>query len=391
LGLVPGRLFGYNRQRETEVCPVRSAAAILENILTLHARRCPAMEVRDYVKLLYQSEFGPGHLMEDGPAALAALREEFAQAKAENYAPAYAVEAIGGGLCRFHLDPRRLTEEDLPLLCRCLVLSAGEQRGSSGGLERKLGVLSALAWKGGLPLDPKELELYLALYTAKDCPALHHSAAYREAYHPHYRVLDRDLGLYFPALRAIDKALRESDGPVLVCVDGRCASGKTTFAARCAQVFDDCSVLHMDDFFLPPDKRTPQRLAEPGGNVDYERAEEELFLPLSRGEAAAFRPFDCAKGDFGGPVGVPCRRLNLVEGSYSLHPALEKYAQVKIFFTCSPEVQLSRLSRRESPESLEKFQDRWVPMEETYFKAFSVEKKCGVVVDTSRLPTKEVF
>ena len=40
----------------------------LENILTLHARRYPAMEAADYIKLLYQSEFGPGHMVAEGDA-----------------------------------------------------------------------------------------------------------------------------------------------------------------------------------------------------------------------------------------------------------------------------------------------------------------------------------
>ena len=281
--------------------------SVLENILILHAQRYPAMEEQDYVKLLCQSELGPAHLLSSPEEALSALREEFAQAKEEGYAPAYTVEAIGGGLCRFHLNPQTLSEDDLPLLCRCFAGSAYE-RGSVAGLCEKLGFLSGLTWRGGLPLDREALDSFLALYTAMNCPTLHHSGGYREAYRPHYRVMDRDLALYFPALRAIDKALREENRPILVAVDGRCGAGKTTFAARCAQVFGDCSVLHMDDFFLPPDKRTPERLSTPGGNVDYERAEEELFAPLSRGGSAAYRPFDCAAGDFGELIGVPCAR-----------------------------------------------------------------------------------
>lgn len=359
--------------------------SVLENILTLHAKRYPAMEGQDYVKLLCQSEFGPAHLLSAPEDALSALRDEFNQAVEEGYAPPYTVEAIGDGLCRFHLNPQSLSEDDLPLLCRCFAGSAYE-RGNVAGLWEKLGFLSGLAWRDGLPLDKEELDSFLALYAAMDCPTLHHSDGYREAYRPHYRVMDRDLALYFPALQVIGKALRETDKPVLVAVDGRCGSGKTTFAARCAQVFDDCSVLHMDDFFLPPDKRTPERLAQPGGNVDYERAEEELFAPLSRSEAAAYRPFDCAAGDFGGMIGVPCARLNIVEGTYALHPTLAKYAQVKVFFTCSPQAQLARLERRETAEKLEQFREKWIPLEEAYFTSLSIEGLCDVTIDTTHLP-----
>lgn len=360
-------------------------SAPLSRILLLHAGRWPGMEVRDYVKLLYQSEFGPGHMAGEFEDVLAHLKEEFAQAAAEGYAPPYTAEAIGDGLCRFHLDPRRVTEADLPLLARCFIQSA-RPRGTMTGLWEKLGQLSALAWKGDLPLDIGEVELFLAAYGAKGCPALHHSEGYREMNRPHYRVMDRDLACYGPALRAIDAALRETGGPVTVAVDGRCAAGKTTFAARCAQVFGNCSVFHMDDFFLPAEKRTAERLAAPGGNVDYERAAEELFAPLSRGEDVTFRPFDCSAMSLKEAVTVPCRRLNLVEGSYSLHPALAGYSQVHVFFTCGGEVQLSRLERRESPESLENFKTRWIPMEEAYFEGLSIQDQCDVTIDTSRLP-----
>ena len=355
----------------------------LTNILELHAKRYPEMESRDYGKLLYQSEFGPGHLVAEGEA-LTFLREEFARAAAENYAPAYTVEAIGDGLCRCHLDPRRLTEEDLPLLARCFSLSACP-RGTGRGLWRKLGTLAGLTWAGRLSLDSTELDSFFIEYDRAGCPPIHHSEAFDSAYHPHYRVIDRDLSFYAPALRAIDRALRKTDGPILVAVDGRCAAGKTTFAARLAQLFD-CNVFYMDDYFLPPEKRTPERLSAPGGNVDYERAAQELFAPLSRGEAVATRSFDCSTGRFLPPVTTPFRRLNIVEGSYSLHPALAGYSQLHLFLTCSAAVQLSRLSRRESSEGLEQFQEKWIPLEEAYFAGLHIPDQCDVTVDTSRLP-----
>ena len=191
-----------------------------------------------------------------------------------------------------------------------------------------------------------------------------------------------------PALRAIDDALRASEGPLLVAVDGRCAAGKTTFAALCAQVFPDCGVFHMDDFFLPCEKRTPERLAAPGGNVDYERAREELFLPLSRGERVTFSRFDCASGTLEPPKVFPPRRLSIVEGSYSHHPALAPCSGLKLFLTCDPAVQLARLAQR-APEKLADFQARWIPMEERYFKAFDIEHRCDLRVDTTALTKEE--
>ena len=84
-------------------------------------------------------------------------------------------------------------------------------------------------------------------------------------------------------LSAVLKAQREQER-VMVAIDGPCASGKSTLGAALAQKLG-CPLFHMDDFFLPPAQKTPQRLAEPGGNVDAERFFAEVLLPFSRGEA----------------------------------------------------------------------------------------------------------
>ena len=68
------------------------------------------------------------------------------------------------------------------------------------------------------------------------------------------------------------RAIAAAQPRVLVAIDGRCAAGKTTLTAS-MQARLECNVFHMDDFFLRPEQRTPERLGPPGGNVDY-----ELFL-----------------------------------------------------------------------------------------------------------------
>jgi hypothetical protein len=52
----------------------------------------------------------------------------------------------------------------------------------------------------------------------------------------------------------------------------------------------------MDDFFLPFEQKTPERLAQPGGNADHERFAREVLGHLNRGEAFAYRRYDCGAG-----------------------------------------------------------------------------------------------
>ena len=95
------------------------------------------------------------------------------------------------------------------------------------------------------------------------------------------------------ALAQAAKALpKPADGPLLVALDGRCAAGKTTIAAQMARQYG-WGVVHLDDFFLQPIQRTPQRMAEPGGNLDRERLIAEVLEPLRAGQQGSYRLFDC--------------------------------------------------------------------------------------------------
>lgn len=165
---------------------------------------------------------------------------------------------------------------------------------------------------------------------------------------------------------------------ILLAIDGDCASGKTTLAAALRRRYD-ANVLPMDHFFLRPEQRTAARLSEPGGNVDYERFLAEALTPLQAGAAFVYRPFDCRTGDFGAAIAVPLRRLNIVEGTYSLHPTLAGAYHVKVFLRVAPDEQLRRIAARNGEELLERFKTEWIPMEKRYFAQFDIANQCDFV------------
>lgn len=174
-------------------------------------------------------------------------------------------------------------------------------------------------------------------------------------------------------MEAIHKLQNEKE-PIMLAIDGRCAAGKTTLAAH-LQECSGCAVLHMDDFFLRPEQRVPERWQTPGENVDHERFLEEVLLPLSRRESFFYRPYDCHTQNFKEPVKVYPASVNIVEGSYSCHPALWAYYDLHIFLSVDHSEQLRRIARR-NRESVEMFQSRWIPLEEQYFSAYQIEERC---------------
>lgn len=66
---------------------------------------------------------------------------------------------------------------------------------------------------------------------------------------------------------------------VLVALDGRCGSGKTTLAAQLAERFPQSITLHTDDFYLPPPQRVTGWERIPCANMHLERLRAEAVAP----------------------------------------------------------------------------------------------------------------
>ena len=178
-------------------------------------------------------------------------------------------------------------------------------------------------------------------------------------------------------IQRIDRLLAEKD-LVLVAIDGNCASGKTTLANKLAERYD-CNVLQLDDFFLRPEQRTAERFAQAGGNVDYERFGSEVLEPLRRGETFSYRPFDCRTMTLREAVAVTPKQLNIIEGSYSLHPYFGDAYDLRVLLTVAPEVQKERILQR--PAFLhERFFQSWIPMEHHYLEALSIPQTADLIL-----------
>lgn len=170
--------------------------------------------------------------------------------------------------------------------------------------------------------------------------------------------------------------------PCFIAIDGRCASGKTTLAAVLNEK-TGCPVVHLDDFFLRPIQRTPERYAEPGGNVDRERLLEEVIQPLEEHRDAVFQKFDCTVMELGETITIPYAPMIVFEGSYSLHPALRDHFHLKVFMDVDSKDQLDRIEKRNGPEKRKVFEERWIPLEEKYFSHYRVSDCADLIINTS--------
>ena len=159
----------------------------LKAILITHAKRYPLMQPTDAVKLIYQNEFGGGHLIRDEEACLNYLRREYADLGKDPTAPLY--EDIGNGIVRVNLAA--IEPEDLDQLGKYFIDSAAKHKGTMDSFLNKLEVLRKLTAEGVFAFDTNALSSYLTKYKAAGYPAVSHSPEYRQAYNPAYRVILR--------------------------------------------------------------------------------------------------------------------------------------------------------------------------------------------------------
>lgn len=169
--------------------------------------------------------------------------------------------------------------------------------------------------------------------------------------------------------------------PPLLALDGPAAAGKSSLA-RSLQASLGLGLIAMDDFFLQPSQRQPDRLQETGGFIDYERFEAQVLLPYQRGHDLQPAHYDCRNQTL-----LPGPRLSLdafpailVEGVYALHPRFRPYYARGYFLDIDKPTQRKRLEARESPASFRRFQSDYLPREEAYFTKMAIRSHADLVV-----------
>ena len=339
-------------------------------------RRYPALEPEDLIKALHQSVYGCGHLVGAAEEGIDRIQEEMDRARED----ADGIEPLAGAYCRLPLAWARKLGMKAETVFALFAYSARTPSGTPEELEAALSDMEALARAGRLPWTEAAVEQAVQAYRQAGCPLCRHTPAFHQAYKPAYRVIRREYAWLVPLLAAIDQK-RDGTNRCLVALEGGSASGKTTLAALLQDLYG-CSVFHMDDFFLRPEQRTPERYAQPGGNVDRERFWQEVLEPLRQGaQSIAYRRYDCRTGRLLEPVEIPVGSMAVVEGAYSLHPDLAPAYDLRVFLSIDPALQTARIFRRNVPPQRDRFFDTWIPLEQAYFQSLDPKGQCDLVLE----------
>lgn len=164
-----------------------------EVILTQHAIKYPLIEPCDAVKLIYQNEFGGGHLITNKEASLSRLEKEYKVVVQSDDIP--LLEEIGDGIVRVNLAAMYANGLTIIKLNDIFVASSSIIQGTKESFIKKLNVLDKLTKEGIFTFDEFSLHAYLNDYESLGYPPVSHSKIYRDAYKPAYRVVCKKLML----------------------------------------------------------------------------------------------------------------------------------------------------------------------------------------------------
>lgn len=348
----------------------------LRKVLNDFNSNYPIMGIQDVLKLLYQSEFGCGHLIKEKSENYLRLIDEWNEVEASSDEALF--EEIGDGYARFNIKAAKQLGVSIELFQKIFLKSAEIASGSINGFYEKVKVFIELCEENIFLFSAKEVKEFLCDWEIGGQPLFSHSQEYRKLYNPAYRVVTKKFIDLLPIFFKIENKISLSD-KVIIGIDGRCGAGKTTLSDKLAD-FYDVEVIHMDDFFLPPALRSEERLSEPGGNIHYERFSKEVVKKIKSDDEVKYKVFSCRIMDYDGDVTINNKKLIIVEGSYSMHPLFNDIYNIRVFCDVETNEQKRRIINRNGFDMYKNFESKWIPMEELYFKVFNIKEKCDFVV-----------
>ncbi len=345
----------------------------LKQIVLEHIKKYPKAELQDILKMLYQNEFGPKHLAENEIECFKNLSKELQSIEYDESEALF--EDIGYNAVRLNLKAIP-NGTDLNYINKIIVNSSNDFYGTNEKLVVKFGLLVVMAQNEEIPFDIERVRKETNDFAKNGFKPISHSDIYKEHYSPAYRVISKR---YMPLVEAVI-GIRNIDfnNHIVISIDGNSASGKTTLANDLATLLNG-EVISCDDFFLPKEMRTEERLKEPGGNIHYERLKTEVIDNLKKSKAISYKAYECQSGTYKNKF-LMNKKVVVVEGAYSCHPYFENYTDFKIFLKLDEGTQKERILKRNGEEMLKRFTNEWIPLENRYFNEFKIEQNADLII-----------
>jgi hypothetical protein len=157
-----------------------------------HLATYPESTLQDIYKSFYQEHFGPGHIISDTASARRYLMRELSE-MGETQSPYFEPTGSQGDYVRVYLSAvadNLITAEQL---LDAFVRSANSRQEPAVNWMEKWETIVSIIQANKMEIEGFETDLPLLTEAARNNQAVHHSRRYNEAYHPHYRIVERGI------------------------------------------------------------------------------------------------------------------------------------------------------------------------------------------------------
>jgi phosphoribulokinase len=182
--------------------------------------------------------------------------------------------------------------------------------------------------------------------------------------------------------RIVGLAAGLSRRPLLIAIDGPGGSGKSTLAQELGRRLPGAVVVQGDDFYRDVPAADREQLDAAAGYeqyFDWQRLRREVLLPVREGlPVLRYQRYDWEGARMGAWVEVRMPAIVVVEGVYTLRPALADLVDLTVFVATGETTRLER--QRLRGENTDGWIRRWMAAEDHYLRTERPDLRAEVLV-----------
>jgi len=326
-----------------------------KSYLKRNINKYPKSETQDLLKLIYQSQYGTGHIVNNPNFSFNFLNEELKEVPTISNNLLY--EYISNDYIRLNLDTFIKTSFPLEELNDMFIQTSFIKNESN--IASKICILEDF-------YNNEEITDF------KNNPVQkHHSETYRKYYNPHYRLIHKSLldvkyksYLINDYISNLLKNLNKDD-LYLIALEGKCASGKTTLSKNIQNV----TIIHVDDFF-----------SNTNDPLQFDKI-RDIINNLKPNKPFTYDVYNCMDNSFSSKHIDSVSNIVIFEGVYSYHEKIRDLFN-EVIYVNEAHNQLERLLKRCNGNTIlyNKFINIWIPRENSYYDSFDFILNASLII-----------
>jgi uridine kinase len=180
-------------------------------------------------------------------------------------------------------------------------------------------------------------------------------------------------------------SLPKKHSTLIVGIDAPGGAGKSIFTCALAKRLSRCTIVQMDDFFLPSWERIPgnPRKKPIGADFDWLRVFSQVLEPLLSERDGNYQRYDWGSDTLAEWHTVPTGGSVLVEGCYAMRNELIPAYDFTIWLECPRNIRLARGIARSGESIRARWENDWMIAEDLYREEQRPYERADLVVDSS--------